>query len=512
MVLRLTCLASAMAVLSAAATATAQTPTTTAAPTSAATTDDVLLQAKVITEDHKNQIITAEGDVEVRVGVRTLRADRLVYDQGKHTLRAQGHVQITDDKGQAQFSDDFQADEDFTNGFATRFSARLTSNTLLTASSAIRTDGIRNSLEQVVYTGCPICEETGQTPTWSIRARRAVQNSETQMITYEDAVFEVKGIPILYMPWFAHPDPTSERRSGFIPASKPIGVSSKLGGYVETPYYWAISPSQDMTISPMFSTEVNPLIKVDYRKRFFSGYVDFQGSFTHEQDFNSDGAKFGDDTWRSHLFGTGVFDINKDWKWGFGVEHQSDDLYDRRYGIDGEDDLRGLIASQPRQLVTQIYTTGQDKDFYFEASSYFFQGLRAGDDDAKFPKVAPSIFTEKAFDLGAYGRVETDFSAVGLFRDAVETLPSGEPTLDSARATGSANWTAQYIVGPGLVVAPFAFGRGDAYRLDDGSATGARNVDRLLGVAGAQVSYPFIRRGENTDIIIEPIVMVGYGT
>src|SRR5262249_44195597 len=158
-----------------------------------------------------------------------------------------------------------------------------------------------------------------------------VQNTETQMITYEDAVFEVKGIPVLYMPWFAHPDPTSERRSGFIPAQKPIGLSSKLGVFVETPYYWSISPSEDLTVSPVFSSTVNPLIKLNFRERFFSGYVDLDGSFTHEQEFDSDGDKFGDDTWRSHIYGRGVFEINEHWKWGFGVEHQTDDLYDRRY-------------------------------------------------------------------------------------------------------------------------------------------------------------------------------------
>ena len=221
---------------------------------------------------------------------------------------------------------------------------------------------------------CPICEANGNDPTWSIRARRAVQNTETQMITYQDAVFEIKGVPVLYMPYFAHPDPTSKRRSGLLIPD--MGNSSKYGLFYEQPYYWSISPSQDMTISPMVSAGVNPLVKVDYRKRFFSGFIDLESSFTNEQEFNSDGDKFGDETWRSHLYGTGRFAINQDWQWGFGVERQTDDLYDHRYDIDGEDDLRGLVASQPRQLLSQLFTTGQQEDFYFEAAAYVFQGLR----------------------------------------------------------------------------------------------------------------------------------------
>jgi LPS-assembly protein len=513
MVLRLTCLASAMVALSAGANALAQTHSApqTAAPPAESDSEDVLLQARLITEDRQNQVWTAEGDVEVRVGLRTLRADRVVYDQGKQTLRAQGHVEITDASGGGiQFADEIEVDEEFRNGFATRFSARLGGNAVATASSAIRSDGTRNALEQVVYTGCPVCEENGNEPTWSLRARRAIQNSETQMISYQDAVLEIKGIPVLYIPWFAHPDPSSKRHSGLLIPD--LGNDSKYGLFYEQPYYWSISPSQDMTISPMLTSEVNPLVKVNYRKRFFSGFVGLESSFTYEHDFDADGVKFGDETWRSHLYGTGIFKINEDWRWGFGVERQTDDLYDRRYDIDGEDDLRGVFASQPRQLLTQVYTTGQREDFYFEAGAYVFQGLREFDIDAEFPRVAPSVFVQKIFDFGPNGQLATDFSAVGLFRDAVETLPNGDLALDTVRATASADWGAQYIFGPGLVLAPYVEARGDFYQVDDGSAAGAEDIGRVLGVAGAQLSYPFIRRGENVDIIVEPIVMVAYGS
>jgi len=511
-VLRLTCLASTMFALSG-FVAHAQTPVDAAAPTTPAEAgdDDVLLRARIVTEDRKNETLIAEGDVEVRVGDRVLRADRLVYNRANQTMRAQGKVQITDETGSIQFADEIEVDDGFRNGFATRFSIRLSENAIATASSAIRTDGVRNSLEQVIYTGCPICEKGESTsPTWSLRARRAVQDQETQMITYQDAVLEIKGVPVLYVPYFAHPDPTSERRTGLL--TPDLGVSSKLGPFYEQPYYIALSPSQDLTLSPLLSTNVNPLLKVLYRKKFFSGYVEADGSLTYESDFDSDGTKFGEKAWRSHLYSFGKFDINQTWDWGFGVERQSDDLYDLRYDIDGEDDRRGLFSSQPRQLLSQVYTTGQQQDFYVEAGVLSFQGLRAFDDDAEFPTVAPMLFGQKVFDLGRNGQIATDISAVGLFRDSPETLPNGDITLDSARATASADWGSQYIFGPGLVIEPFALGRGDIYRIDDAGVAGSRNISRFLGVAGTQISMPFIRRGKSVDLLVEPIAMVAYGT
>jgi len=527
MVLRLSCLASvAIAALAASGPADAQQTTTQPSPTPSAPAQDdaaqpavaddneVILKADTFEENRDTSVVTASGNVQIRVGRRTLMADKVIYDRATETVRAQGHVQITDESGQVQFADEIEADEDFRNGFATRFSARMGGGNkpqgLVTASSAIRTDGVRNSLEQVVFTNCPVCEEKGINPTWALRARRATLDQEDQMISYQDAVLELAGIPVLYVPWFAHPDPNSERRSGLLIPD--AGVSSRLGLFYEQPYLFVVSPSEDVTVAPMLSTNVNPLVKIDWRRRFFSGFIEAEGSFTHEQEFDSDGNKFGNDTWRSHLFAVGKFDINQDWQWGFGIERQTDDLYDQRYDIDGENDLRGLIASSPRQLLSQVYTTAQQPDFYFEAGAFLFQGLRATDIDSQIPKVTPSLFVQKNFDFGMGGQVATDFSMVGLFRDNAQSLPGGDIALDTARATGSAQWEAQYIVGPGLVVEPFASGRGDIYRIDDGGAAGPQDLSRFLGIAGAQVSYPMINRQPGMDIIVEPIAMVAYGT
>ncbi len=518
MILRLSCLASvAVAAFAVGGPAFAQQATNQPTPTPAApaSDDEVILKADQFEENRDTSVITASGNVQIRVGQRTLIADRVIYDRATETVRAQGNVQITDEIGQVTFADEIEADEDFSNGFATRFSARMGGTKgpegLVTASSAIRTDGVRNSLEQVVFTNCPVCEDEGSNPTWALRARRATLDQDDQMISYQDAVLELAGIPVLYVPYFAHPDPNSERRSGLLIPD--AGVSSRLGAFYEQPYLWVISPSEDLTIAPMVSTNVNPLLKLDWRRRFFSGFIEAEGSFTHSQEFDSDGDKFGDDTWRSHLYAVGKFDIDQDWQWGFGIERQTDDLYDQRYDIDGENDLRGLIASQPRQLLSQVYTTGQTPDFYFEAGAFAFQGLRASDDDAQIPQVAPSVFTQKVFDFGAAGQLATDFSAVGLFRQESTVLPGGGgPALDTARATTSADWGTQAIFGPGLVFEPFASARGDMYFIDDGLGGDTRDVSRFLGIAGAQVSYPWIARAPGMDIIIEPIAMAAYGS
>ncbi len=489
------------------ASAFAQTPE---APQSEGQEEPVMLRASTVTDDKASGTFIAEGDVEVRVGERVLLADRVVYDREAGTMRAQGNVQVLDESGLMQFADELEVDEDFRNGFATGFSTRIGETGIATASAAIREDANRNTLEQVIYTGCPLCEETESSPTWSIRSRRAVQNQETQMISYQDAVLEIKGVPVIYIPYFSHPDPTSERRSGLLPPD--IGISSKRGVYAEVPYYFALSEHSELTLTPQINAKVNPLMRVDYRKRFFSGFVDFESSFTNEQDFDGDGETFGEETWRSHVYGTGAFQINDDWLWGFGVERQTDDLYDQRYDIDGEDDPRGLYTSQPRQLLSQLYATGQDPNYYVETGLLAVQGLRAGDIEAQIPEVTPLIYAERIFDLKRNGQVSASVSGVGLFRDEAQLLPTQDLTQDAARATGSVDWGNQYIFGPGVVVEPFGLVRADYYSLDDGQGGGATNISRTLGLGGVTASWPLVRHGENVDIVVEPIAMAAYGT
>lgn len=160
----------------------------------------VILEADTVYELEGENSIVAEGNVEALYQGRTLRADRLVYNRTTEKVRANGNVIIIDVDGSQQFADELEVGSNLTDGYAIGFSARLAQGASVTANSAVRRpDGI-NALDQVVYTSCEVCEEN-KTPTWSIRARRAVLDQESQMISYRDAVVELAGIPVFYLPY-----------------------------------------------------------------------------------------------------------------------------------------------------------------------------------------------------------------------------------------------------------------------------------------------------------------------
>ena len=469
-----------------------------AAPTAPAADERVILEADTVYELEGGNSIVAEGNVEAFYQGRTLRADRLVYDRTTEKVRANGNVVMVDADGSQQFADELEVGSSLADGYAIGFSARLAEGATVTSNSAIRRpDGI-DALDQVVYTSCVVCEEK-KTPTWSIRARRAVLDQQSQMISYRDAVVEVAGIPVFYLPYLAHPDPNSERRSGFLIPN--AGVSSKLGTFYKQPYYWAISEHSDLIVSPLLSANVNPVINLEYRKRFYSGALKIDTSFTQEQDFDSEGVLFGEEKFRGHVYANGAFAITPEWLWGFGVESQTDDLYDRRYDIDGQNERRGLYANQPRRLLSQLFAVGQGEDYYTDVALLNFQGLRGQDDSSRLPVVTPLLYAEKNWELGKFGFLNANVSSAALTRDV---------GADSRRVSAGAEWRDFNLLPGGLTFEPFAEVRGDYYSLDQ-SVSGKSEVTRAVGNAGAKIAYPLVRTGKSVDIMLEPAVMAAMG-
>lgn len=459
----------------------------------------VVLDADNIFVDEEENTVIAEGNVEANYEGRILRADRLIYDRSTDKVRAIGNVVIIEVDGSESYADEIETSSNLSDGFAIGFSTRTGEGGVAIAESAVRTGEGYNALDKIVYTSCELCGED-DTPTWALRARRAILNEEAQMMSYRDAVIEIAGVPVLYFPYFAHPDPRSERRSGLLPPD--FGSSSKLGLFYEQPYYWAISPYSDLTIAPKVMGNVNPLVEMQYRKRFWSGSLSTNFSVTQEQEFDSDGEKFGDKEWRGHIWANGGFQIRPGWNWGFAVEQVTDDLYTRRYDIQGENDERGLYAGQPRYLLNQLFTQAQSRDWYFDSALLTFETNREGDSDARLPRVAPLMFGERLFDYGDLGMLSVSGSTAILDR---------ELGIDSYRASAGADWSANRVLPGGLLFSPFAEGRYDFYQLDN-TDSGVSEVTRGAASIGSRISYPLYRPGKTVDILIEPEAMIAYGT
>jgi LPS-assembly protein len=490
--------------------------------------DELYLEADEIIRDDKSLVTTAKGSVEIRYNGRTLRADNLIYEEGETdgqgVIRARGNVQIINTDGSVEFADEFVLDDDMRTGVALGFSARLQENIKIAAASAVRRNETVQELNRAIYTPCEICAADGtpKTPSWSISADRVVQDKARRLVYYRNARVRVFGAPLLYLPVFWHADPQSPRASGFLTPN--ISASDRRGLSYEQPYYWVLGPSADLTISPQINSSVNPLLNGRLRKRFYTGEVDLRFGYTHEQDFDGRGDRFGPSTNRSYILGRGSFQPNEKWRWGFTAERTSDDLIFDKYQVGDVFESRGPYVADDRRLISQVYAIRQDRRSYASVAAMSIQGLRRdgdettsiGDDnDRTFPVIGPLVeshFEPASSVLG--GRVRFHGSAVVLTREQSpqpEFLAQRLPGVDSRRITGEVDWRRTFTARSGVRIDPFVNLRADAYAVSDlitatGADAGSRNLARPLAVAGATVSYPVFRRLKESTVVLEPIV------
>ena len=196
----------------------------------------------------QGDVISATGErdrVYARFQGHTLRGRAVTYDIAQGIGTADGDVELVDPERNTVFASHLELDSDLRAGVAVDFATRTANGASLMAATAVRRSENVNELNYALFTPCPICDAEGnpKTPSISIQAEKVVQDEELRAVLYRNAVFKVGGVPVLWTPFFAHPDPTVERASGFL---IPIfNYDDGRGVSVETPYLKVMSPSED---------------------------------------------------------------------------------------------------------------------------------------------------------------------------------------------------------------------------------------------------------------------------
>lgn len=451
---------------------------------------EVLIRADKMSYDANTDVVSAEGNVEVTYGERTLLANKLSYDQKTRVVVAEGNATIREANGTTFSGNRIEVTDDMREGIIDSLNVVLAGRGRLAAARATRTGGNVMTLEKAVYTTCKPCkEDPTKAPTWQIKAFRVIYNQEKARIEYEDAFFEVFGVPVAYLPYFSHSDPEAPRASGFLVPG--VGHSSDLGYFLEVPYYFALDPSYDLLLAPMYTEEDGPLLKGEWRQRVTDGAYNIQASGRYGKPRDRFGVEREDDTLQGHIFGQGRFQIDDVWRWGYDAQLTSNDTYLKRYDISSLD-----------RLENHLFLEGIDGRSYAGVNGWYFQGLRETDDPGTTPLVLPLAEIEYVPDETVLGG---RFAVLGnlLF------LHRGEGR-DTTRLSATASWELPVTTTGGHQLTFFARLRGDAYHVTDNGVSGTDEdtVGRVLPLAGVEWRYPLVRTDWGWKQIIEPIVQV----
>jgi len=316
--------------------------------------EPVFIESENIDYDYKNELVTAWGAVEIVKGQNVLFADKISYNRKLDKIYASGQVALSDNNGNVTFADKIELGGDLKQAIASDFKLKLQDGSKLAANKVERINENKASLDQASYTPCKICK--GQNyPLWQIKADKVSLDNVEQKISYDNAYFEVFGVPVFYMPYFSHPTPDADNKSGFLLPE--ITSSKNFGTAFKVPYLFSFSNSHDLTLAPIFTTQDGPILSGGYRYLFPQGEIELSGSIKRSDKIDSQGNELDERETRGHIEGEGHLNLTNNTVVGFDAARASDATYLERYKFSYDDTLtaRGYIE----RIDERDYTTIQ---------------------------------------------------------------------------------------------------------------------------------------------------------
>jgi LPS-assembly protein len=521
-------------------------PTGRSVSSPAAPNAQMLVQADEIKYDYNNELVSAIGNVQIYYNGSTIEADKVIYDQRNKRLRAEGNARLTEPDGKVSYGEVLDLSDNYRDGFIDSLRLETPDQTRMAAARADRTGENYTVFQSGVYTACEPCrDDPRKPPLWQVKAVRIIHNEAEKMMYFEDAKIEFFGVPLAWFPYFSAPDPTVKRKTGFL---MPIITTSSVYGFgFETPYYLALGPNYDATISPRITSTQGPLLRGEWRQRFESGDLTIRGAGIDQLDkdkfIRSDGSTTpGYRDWRGSFESSGRFSLSPQWTWGYDAVVVSDQTFFQDYKIrqlqaTSVDPLLNLLT----EGVSQVYLSGRGERSYFDIRAIHYYGYSEADVQGALPNILPVLDYAYTFDQPILGGElgtsvnftnlkRTDASFDPISQNAVLTaacnVNSADPSQKTpancllrgipgsyARASAEAHWKYQYIDQFGQVFMPFVSVRGDAAAVAVANEPGVSNfidtgettVTRGMPTVGLEYHYPFIGvQGWGTQTI-EPI-------
>src|SRR4051794_40324759 len=509
----------------------------------------MMVRADELQYDNANNRILAIGNVQIYYKRSTLEANRVVYEQNTKRMRAEGNARFTEADGKVIHGEVIDLTDEFRDGFVDSLQIEAADKTRFAAPRAERSNGRYTTFQSGVYTACEPCkDDPRKPPRWQIRATRIIHDETERMIYFEDARLEFLGVPLFYWPYLSTPDPTVKRKTGVLDPK--FSSSSQYGLGVSVPYFWALAPNYDFTLTPLLTSKQGLLLQGEWRHRLVNGSYSIRAAGIFQADPNAFATRTsgsldpGNRSFRGNFDTTGQFSLNNNWVWGWDGTVVTDKYVIQDYGLRTYFALMDPFKSGGLETVTQVYLTGRGERSYFDARAMYFYGLSASDVQNQLPIVAPVIdYKNKLAQPLLGGELSYKANVTNLMRDAADFDPitlsavnSGQcdaitanPALKTrtdcilrgipgtySRASAEATWRRTLIDPYGQKWTPFASIRADIAALsiknEPGVAnflpTGDSTVGRVMPTVGLEYRYPFIGVQPWGTQTIEPIAQL----
>ena len=197
-----------------------------------------------VTGEEGRRVFVHEGNVDARVGIYRLQADKVTVYEATNKVLAEGSVVF--DQGDQQRITGTRAEWNYVTklGYfinSTGFTNQTNDGTIVYF-TATRVEKIGPNKVLVINGEISACDE--DVPKWSFKSKRAVITMRDR-VRAKSPTFRIQGVPVGYLPYASISIKPRDRASGFLTPS--FSSSDTKGFRISNAYYQTLGRSADVT-------------------------------------------------------------------------------------------------------------------------------------------------------------------------------------------------------------------------------------------------------------------------
>jgi len=214
------------------------------------------ISARTLTYDDDQKIYTAEGDVIISKAGQALYAQQAVYNSLVGLAEVSGNVRL-------------EMNGDYLTGDRGFFDLENQTGTVENGHLFIKENNVHIDGQLMEKTGpatyvisnCKVTTCDGDNPDWALTGEQ-ISVTIDGYGELKNTAFRIKGVPVLYLPYFRFPANT-KRKSGLLPPV--FGLSDRNGFAAELPFFWAINERMDATFYQRYYSKRGYMQGLEYR-------------------------------------------------------------------------------------------------------------------------------------------------------------------------------------------------------------------------------------------------------
>ena len=360
------------------------------------TVDNYLLRGEDLLFDNKNKIIKSEKDsvLEDQDG-NQITLKNFQYSTEKSFFKSIGFIEIEDNKkNKYEFSQIYidtkkkeilgtDSKKYFNNEefkINPKNNPRIFSNTVNIKKEETRFD-------KTVFTLCKY-RENDKCPPWTIQSNKMLHDNIKKTIYYENAIVKVYDFPIFYFPRLSHPDPSVDRRSGFLVPT--LYDTKNLGSSVSIPYFFNLGLDKNLTLTNRLYVSENPLFFGEYHQAFKDSSLLTDFSYTEGYKKTSEKKRSGE---KKHFFTKFVKNYTNEYNYEnvleVNVQKVTNDKYLKLYKIESN-----LVDYNKENLENSINFSQERNNLFVGFNASVYETLK-GDYNDKYEYILPEITIDK---------------------------------------------------------------------------------------------------------------------